>query len=256
MDLQLLRDIRQEVIRLLFNRYVFRTHQEIVRRNSRLQGRPRDVFCRWSQSVYVQAAAVGVRRLASGTSETGDVSLVRFLDSLISYPGELWPTFERLFRGDAESVRGKIVEREGSLRPGWEIVACKRLLCEDRKEVIRVAEHTNLFASKRVAHGVPSVEVKTKFFDLDEAIDVLKKLTEKYSVLACAVEGEQSALLPHAASPAIAPVLAQMDKYNRDLLEDMRSCMLPEGWESIFLEPWATPETIALALGEMPPPRH
>ena len=36
----LLRNIREEVVGLLFNRYVFRTHQEIVRLNPTLQGRP------------------------------------------------------------------------------------------------------------------------------------------------------------------------------------------------------------------------
>ena len=41
---KLLHDIREEVIGLLFNRYVFRTHQEIVRLNRRLQGRPRSIF--------------------------------------------------------------------------------------------------------------------------------------------------------------------------------------------------------------------
>lgn len=41
---------------------------------------------------------------------------------------------------------------------------------------------------------------------------------------------------------------------NRDLLGEMKSYKLPEGWDSIFLEPWATPETIARSLGEMIPP--
>jgi hypothetical protein len=44
---ELLRNIREEVIGLLFNRHVFRTHQEIVRRNPRLQGRPRSIFPEW-----------------------------------------------------------------------------------------------------------------------------------------------------------------------------------------------------------------
>ena len=49
---KLLRDIREEVIGLLFNRYVFRTHQEIVRLNPRLQGRPRSIFSEWAQINY------------------------------------------------------------------------------------------------------------------------------------------------------------------------------------------------------------
>ena len=51
---QLLRDIREEVIGLLFNRYVFRTHQEIVRLNPKLQGDPRGIFWGHRSSTYRQ----------------------------------------------------------------------------------------------------------------------------------------------------------------------------------------------------------
>jgi hypothetical protein len=37
----LLHNIREEIIALLLNRYVFGTHQEIFRINPELQGRPR-----------------------------------------------------------------------------------------------------------------------------------------------------------------------------------------------------------------------
>ncbi len=253
MNLQLLRDIREEVIGLLFNRYVFRTHQEIVRRNPRLVGHKNGLFCSWAQGVYVQANAVGVRRLASATFQNGDVNLVRYLESLIGSPEGLYPYFERLFSADAQRIRLKIMEREGSLGAGWDCLASKQLVGEDRKEAIRVAEKTNLFASKRVAHSVPTVQVSTKFSDLDEAIDVLTELTQKYSILACSVEGDLTGSYPRAESPAMAPVLARMAEYNRDLSREMKS-RLPREWDNIFLEPWASPETIALPLGDMRPP--
>ena len=52
--------------------------------------------------------------------------------------------------------------------------------------------------------------------------------------------------------PTAYHLLAQVEKL--DLLEEMKSRKLPKGWDSIFLEPWATPEIIARPLGEMPPP--
>jgi hypothetical protein len=45
-----------------------------------------------------------------------------------------------------------------------------------------------------------------------------------------------------------------MDK-TIDLLEEMKRRKLPEGWDAIFLEPWATPEIIGLPLGGTEPPR-
>lgn len=65
--------VRDEVKQLLFNRYVFGTLQEIVRRNPRLQGPVRGKFSDWSQVVYNVANGVAVRRLA-GDYQRGDVS--------------------------------------------------------------------------------------------------------------------------------------------------------------------------------------
>src|SRR5690348_2220369 len=129
---KLLADIREEVIGLLFNRHVFRTHQEIVRLNPRLQGDPRITFARWAQVVYAQAGAVAVRRLAGQDPEQGDVNLVGLLEMLIRDPSGLWESFVGHHPDDAARVR-EILAKERWLRPGWENSACKRLLGEDRK---------------------------------------------------------------------------------------------------------------------------
>jgi hypothetical protein len=252
MTAQLLRNIREEVIGLLFNRYVFRTHQEIVRSNPRLQGRPRSIFSEWAQVVYVGATAMGVRRLASASFRDGDVNLVKLLDTLIHEPRQLWDSFERYFAADAVKARDGVLKKEGQLVLGWENSACKRLLGEDRQKVTRAAEKVNWFASKRVAHSVPDKAISTKFSDLDTAIDELKVLTEKYTLLICSAQCERLEPAHLAGLPTAYSLFAQMGKLG--LLEEMKSRKLPKGWDSIFLEPWATPEIIARPLGEMPPP--
>ncbi len=106
--------------------------------------------------------------------------------------------------------------------------------------------------SKRAAHSVPDEAVSTTFLDLDTPIDVLKELTEKYTLLVCSAQCERLDPAHLAGLPTAYSLFAQMGKL--DLLEEMKSGKLPKGWESIFLEPWATPDIIALPLGEMPPP--
>jgi hypothetical protein len=252
---KLLRDIREEVIGLLFNRYVFRTHQEIVRLNRRLQGRPRSIFSEWAQINYAVTNAVGVRHLASESYQDSDVNLVRLLDMLIRHPGRLWDCFLRHFRDDAARARAEILKKEGQLPYGWGVLACKRLVGEDRRVVISAAERANRFASKRAAHSVPDVAVSTTFSDLDDAIDSVKKLTEKYTLLVCAERRQELEPFHRAGAPTAYELLVQMEK-NLDLLEEMKRRKQPKGWDSIFLEPWATPEVIARPLGETPPPRR
>ncbi len=237
---------------LLLDRYVFRTHQEIVRRNPKLQGRPRSIFSEWAWAVYAQAAAVGVRRLASQDPKQGDVNLVGFLDFLIRDSQGLWESFLQHCPKDAARARG-ILEKKAPLQNGWEITACRRLLGEDREALIRVAHKTIHFASKRVAHSVPNVPVRTTFADLDEAIDTLKTMTEKYTRLCFARMLRELEPLHRAGQPTAYSWVAQLSQ-RIDLLEEMKLRKLQDGWKEIFLEPWASRKVIELPLGDMSPP--
>jgi hypothetical protein len=178
----LLRNTREEVIGLLFNRHIFRTQREIARRNPRLQGRPLRIFSEWAQVVYAQAAAVGVRRVAAQRPEDGDVSLVRFLDGLIRDSNGLREALLQHYPEDAAKAR-QALHSNGPLQTGWEFLACKRLIGEDRRELISIADKTAHFANKRVAHSIPDEPVRVTFNDLDDAIDAVKRITEKYTQL-------------------------------------------------------------------------
>jgi hypothetical protein len=91
--------------------------------------------------------------------------------------------------------------------------------------------------------------VSTTFSDLDDAIDTLKRITEKYTALVSCVN--RKLLEPaHFAGAATVYALLAKSEENRDLLEEMKKRKLPQGWDSIFLEPWATESTIASPLGE------
>lgn len=251
----LLRNIREEVVGLLFNRYVFRTHQEIVRLNPKLKGRPYSIFSEWAQVVYAQAAAVGVRRLAGQDPEQGDVNIVGFLEFLIRNPEGLWECFLQHYPEDAARAR-EILENEGTLQSDWEISACKRLLGEDRRALISVAQKAVHFASKRVAHSVPDVPVSTTFFDLDDAIDTVRTITEKYTRLLFAKRLRELEPLYRAGQPTDYLYVRQLSEHT-DLLEEMKRRKLPKGWDEIFLEPWASREDIGRPLGEMhPSPRR
>jgi hypothetical protein len=222
-----LKEIPNEVLGLLCNRYVFRTVQEIVRRNPRLQGSPRGRFSDWTHTVYATANAVAVRRLASRYN-ANDVSLLKLLDDIIRDPKLFWPRFERFFPEDAAAAKAAMAAESSGLAEDWKSKAVRRLLGRDRSSLINAAEKANEFASKRVAHNNPSAEVPTKFRDLDQAIDTVKGLAEKYFLL--------------------------IYEEREDLLRVMVARKLPKGWDAIFLEPWTTEDVLAEKLGEMEPP--
>jgi hypothetical protein len=221
----LLQPVRNEVIGLLFNRYVFRTLQEIGRRNRRLRGQPRGKFSDWSQVVYAVANSVGIRRLASENYQENDISLKKILDDAIRDPSDLWTCFEKHFPNEAE--RAMLAGHQSGGAPSEED-ACRRLIGEDRKLLLRHCRKAVEFANKRACHGNLSAQVRTKFRDLDQAIDAIRTITEKFTLL--------------------------LYDDRHDLFAEMLSRKISPGWDAIFLEPWATRETLALPLGEMEPP--
>jgi hypothetical protein len=172
---------------------------------------------------------------------------------LIRNPVDLWPCFEECYADDAASARAALQAKGGNLESGWEVDACKRLLGEDRKRLINAAEKASWFASKRAAHSATDAEVHTKFSDLDQAIDMLVELTEKYTRLI--LVGQRRVLEPlhRAGQPTMYPQIVQMEK-NVELLQEMKRRKLPEDWDSIFLEAWSTREILASHLGEKRPP--
>jgi len=89
---------------------------------------------------------------------------------------------------------------------------------------------------------------------LDDAIDVVRKITEKYTLLVIEERRQSLEELHRSGAPTVYPILVHMEK-SIDLLQEMKRRKLPEGWESIFLEPWAKPEIISRPLGETKPPR-
>lgn len=198
--------LREQPLTLLFMRYVFRTHQEIVRLNPDLQGRPRGLFSDWVRLVYGTSAPIVVRRIAGESPKPGDVSLIALFDELLRDPRGLC--------GQSESEQS----------------ACRRSISADRRAVINASKKANHFANKRVAHHVPDERVGTTFRDLDEAIESVRAMTEKYVRL---VLGEQC-----------------------DLTTEMKGRRLVNGWTVIFTEAWATPEMVALPLGDTLPPRQ
>jgi len=222
-----LKEIHNEIIGLLCNRYVFRTLQEIVRRNPRLQGSPRGRFSDWNQTIYATSNAVAIRRLVS-EYDSKDINLRKLLDGIIREPKHFWRRFERLFPEDAAIAKSAIAAESAELGDGWESKAVRRLVGQDRALLISAAEKANEFASKRVAHSNRTAQVRTKFRDLDQAIDAVKDLTEKYYLL--------------------------IHEERQDLLQAMITRKLPKGWDAIFLEPWATEDLLDQKLGEMEPP--
>jgi hypothetical protein len=156
------------------------------------------------------------------------VNLRKLLDAVIREPKFFWARFERFFSDDAGMAKAAIAVISVSLPDGWQSEAVRRLVGQDRTLLINAAEKANEFASKRAAHKNTTAQVRTKFRDLDHAIDTIKDLAEKYFLL--------------------------IYEERRDLLPEMMSRKLPKGWDAIFLEPWATEDVFAEKLGEMEPP--
>ncbi|MGO9455148.1 MAG: hypothetical protein ACLQDV_29495 [Candidatus Binataceae bacterium] len=97
------------------------------------------------------------------------------MDDMIREPSTLWIRFQRHLPDDTAHALAAAL--------GVELDACKRLLGSDRTQLLNRCESAITFGSKRAAHHNTKVRVRTKYFELDQAIDELKTLAEKYLLL-------------------------------------------------------------------------
>ena len=244
---KLIREVREQIVQLRLNRYIFRYHQEVIRRNPTLWDRPFHVFGNWARTVYVAAAVSAVRRLASGSSEEGDVSLVRLINGMIASPDGLWPSLERVFPSETTAARNEISVKSGSLGEDWETEAARRVLTSQRAAVIRASDAVNRFASKRIAHLVPDASVGTTFDELDSATETVTKVAENCTRVYFLSKLDR---IPAAGYEAM-----MLEREAARNLDAEMKTRLPLGWERVFVIAWANEETISQPLGDLEPPR-
>ena len=84
------------------------------------------------------------------------------------------------------------------------------------------------FASKRVAHSVPDVPVSSTFLDLDDAIDAVRMITEKYTRLPVAKRLRELEPLYRAGQPSDYLCVRQLSEHI-DLLEGLKRRKLLNG---------------------------
>jgi hypothetical protein len=125
---------------------------------------------------------------------------------------------------------------------------------------MKVTEHETVHSRNPVADEIivrtlPDVPVSTTILDLDDAIDTVRTITEKFTRLLFAKRLRELEPLYRAGRPTDHLYVRQLSE-RIDLLEEMRRRKLPEGWKEIFLEPWASREDIERPLRGMRPPRQ
>ena len=224
----LLKTVHEEVLALLFVRYVFGTVQEIFRQNKQLHS-VTPIFSRWTQIVYGCTNGSTIRRLASPSFKKDDANLVRLFDSMCAHPRELVSKFRRHFPDDLAEQKIALQARHSSNRD-LDDEACKRLIGEDRRQLIATAKTITDWTSKRVAHRNATVQIAAQYRDLQLSTDIVKRVTEKYLLL--------------------------VNDRTYDLQLEMKTRKLRHGWDQLFLKKWATKEILSLPLGDMQPPEE
>jgi hypothetical protein len=184
--------ISSDVGNLLLGRHIFRESQAVIVNNPNLRG----IFIKWMRINYANSTALGIRRAVDTDQRT--ISLANVLRSMIAHPdvvarrivlSEIIYKPPRRFRKryepsgirDTEAVflnhRYDLLAGEGS-----EILD-KRLIGRDLTHLQRKAANVERFATKRLAHYDEEPSLRTTYTEIDEALDVLDSLVEKYSAL-------------------------------------------------------------------------
>ncbi len=202
-----LENIRKDVQHLLFMQFIFSQVQKLVRQNQRLQ-RPSS-FYDWMAQAYAYTVAIGVRRHLDYDNRS--YSLVRLLKEVMRKPETLSrKRYVSMYSSQDPNLAKRVANREFDKLvgvPGNLHVDIARVYA-DLQRFKTMAEKLKPFVNKRIAHfdrkGPKTIPT---FRDLDDSVEIMKCLVEKYSWLFRCKCGD------------ITPVLV-------------------DDWRAIFREPW------------------
>ncbi|PIU64146.1 MAG: hypothetical protein COS84_08780 [Armatimonadetes bacterium CG07_land_8_20_14_0_80_40_9] len=199
-----LNSIFSEITNLSINRNIFWEVQDIIEKNPKIQ-KP-SAFYEFLGSVYVASALMGIRRQVKIDKDS--ISFARLLKEICDTPEVFSRTrFVALYKGStAEHLANRDFNKFAGETGSHVDPNLIRLDLEELKAKVRGCEK---YADQRVAHFDKQVMSNIPTFsDLDDCIDFLEKLMEKYYLLFRA--GTLESILP---------------VYQYD-------------WKAIFREPW------------------
>jgi RNA polymerase sigma factor (sigma-70 family) len=195
-----LKEINSDIGNLLLSRHIFReTQEELTRR----QVWGRGLFAKWIRVNYASSALLGIRRQLDVDSKA--VSLANLLCDLIRNPAVLTrPVFlgfwlQGHFMRETKRSRGSsrqvqlIILNEFAL-PAWNqsfdrfagpdrVLLDKALLGRDLKLLRSTCTELERFATKRLAHFDSQAPGRPTYLKIDQALDVIDSLLEKYNNL-------------------------------------------------------------------------
>lgn len=206
-----LEHIENAVSKLLWNRYLFREFMDIVEKNPNLPAN--NFFIVWMWENYLLNAAIGVRRMVDRNNRS--VSLYLLLKSIKENPeilsrGRYTELFKDSGFADDYNYINECFDR--LVGKGKDYIDPKDME-KDIELLLKIrADRLITYANKTIAHldkkkikKIPTIK------DLDDSIDLLEKLVQKYSAIF------------HAASIGLLPI-----------------AQIP--WKNIFKIPWISRE--------------
>jgi len=170
--------IEHELVSLLGSRQIYKSYGEIVTGNEAVQkGGP--LFHNWIVDNYVTYVAMAIRRQADTDSDS--VSLARLISDIRDHPESMTRVAHVAF------YENFIVEGYGdraftaNAGPGDYIDPT--IAEKDLEELREVSLSVSQLASRTIAHKSTRQVPELTFNDIDECIEVIKKIAQKYILL-------------------------------------------------------------------------
>lgn len=175
------KQIESELIHLLGSRQIYKTYGEMVMNNEAVQkGGP--LFHNWIVDNYVTFVAMSIRRQADTDDDV--VSLARLIADIRDNPESLTREghvfrYKNMPLGLGPGIGDQtFTENAGAGEHIDPLFADK-----DLEKLKQASRKVNLLANRTIAHKSRKAVPKLTFNDVDEAIEAIKEIAQKYILL-------------------------------------------------------------------------
>jgi hypothetical protein len=173
--------IQDDVIYLLGSRQTYKSYGEIVKANQDvMNGGPS--FHSWVRSNYVTFVSMAIRRQLD--TDNDSISLARLISDIRDNPGDLTRAdFVARYAGMAFGVGPSLGERDFTANAGGGAFMDATIAQVDFDRLQTAAREVSKLATRTIAHRTTKSVPTLTFDEVDECIETIKEITQKYILL-------------------------------------------------------------------------
>jgi hypothetical protein len=174
--------IGQDVIHLLGHRKIYKSYAELLDLNPDVV-KNGGLFHQWINETYITSVAMGIRRQLDTDKDV--ISLLKLIRDIKNNPNDLTRDWHiSLYKSNLDDdIKNAIANETFTKHAGAGNIIDIKILEEDEKKLLQLADKITLYADRAIAHRSKSAIPQVTYGEVEQCIDALRDIAQRYILI-------------------------------------------------------------------------